>query len=96
MTAIINDNNLTNVVGAYSYKPDNVGEKVDQYQVRVDHWYYYHYTGGGYDQWLPIYITAVYEKTKVLWFTERFADVKYESGMTGSLPLDTGDIYYIA
>lgn len=91
---ILEDEQLLAAAGGYSEKPVNCGGEVDQYKVKAGNTYYYHYTGGGHDQWLVIYVTRVYEKDKVLWFTERFADVTYEGGMTGSLPLDTHQVYY--
>lgn len=85
---------LFKVTGASSQQPYNCGSKVDQYAVRVGRTYYYHYQGGGHDQWLIIYVTAVKEEPKhILWFTERFAYVTYTGGLTGKLPLDTGDVY---
>ena len=86
---------LSEVTGAFSEKPRNVGGEVDQYQVRAGYDYYYHYKGGGHDQWLIIRVLDVYEKRKILWFTERFARVLYESGAIGELPLDTHQVFYI-
>ena len=93
--AVLLDDELLAVAGGSSYKPANCGGEVDQYQVKENTRYYYHYTGGGHDQWIPICVLRVYEKPKIFWFTERFADVLYESGQTGSLPLDTHDVYYM-
>lgn len=82
--------------GSSLRKPSDVGNPVNQYAVMPGVKYYYHYTGGGHDAWLVIMVNAVYEKSKhILWFTERFAVVTYENGMTGELPLDTGDIFFI-
>ncbi len=91
----LRNKDLNAVTGGYSNKPNDCGGPADQYNVKVFNQYYYHYTGGGHDQWIVITIEAVYEKPKFLWTTERFAVVRYENGMQGELPLDTGDVYYI-
>lgn len=86
---------LEAVAGGAMQKPNDCGGNVDQYKVYANNYYYYHYTGGGHDTWLRIYVTGVFEESKgVLWFTERMAYVRYDNGMTGKLPLDTGDVYY--
>ena len=94
-TIILVNDDLLEVTGGSSVKPANCGGAVDQYAVRAGNRYYYHYTGGGHDQWIIILVTSVYEKAKFLWMTERFAVVSYENGMTGELPLDTVDVFYI-
>lgn len=91
---LIDDSDLCCISGGWTNKPLDLGKNVDQYKVKPGNVYYFHYTGGGHDQWLEIKIDKVYEKTKILWFTERFADVEYDSGLKGSLPLDTNDIFY--
>lgn len=91
----LKNKDLNSVTGGYSTKPYNCGAPANQYDVRIGNQYYYHYTGGGHDQWIVITIESVYEKPKFLWTTERFAVVTYENGMHGELPLDTGDVYYI-
>ncbi len=88
------DEELEIVTGGFSERPYDCGGEVDQYAVIPGNDYYYHYDGGGHDQWIDIHVVAVYEKTKVLWFTERFAVVRYATGMLGELPLDTNQIFY--
>ena len=85
---------LADVAGGAMEKPADCGRKMDQYEVHENFRYYYHYTGGGHDTWLHIYVNKIVEESKgILWFTERFAYVTYDNGMTGKLPLDTGDVY---
>ncbi len=91
----LTDTEISEIAGGYSEKPANCGGEVDQYQVRPGNEYYYHYKGGGHDQWLKIWVMSVYEKHTILWCTERFADVQYENGTQGSLPLDTHQVFYI-
>lgn len=91
----LTEEELIEVTGASSQKPANCGGEVNQYQVYEGNKYYYHYTGGGHDQWLIILVTRTYEKHKFLWCTERFAEVVYESGGHGELPLDTHQVFYI-
>lgn len=94
--AVIPEELLEKVAGGAAAQPADCGGKVDQYAVLPGEKYYYHYTGGGHDNWLIIRVDKVVEESKgILWFTERFAYVTYENGMTGKLPLDTGDVYYI-
>ena len=82
------------LTGAGAAKPAEAGGPVNQYKVTPGRTYYYHYVGGGHDNWLRVRVTKVEEVSKgVLWFTERFAHVVYETGMTGMLPLDTGCIF---
>ena len=92
--SIIPDERLMGVTGGAMLKPADCGRQADQYEVTPGHVYYYHYTGGGHEAWLHIRILRVAEESKgVLWFTERFAYVEYDNGLTGKLPLDTGDVF---
>ena len=59
MTIMLNDKMLTAVAGGSSKEPDNCGGLVDQYAVKAGCRYYYHYTGGGHDQWLIILVNSV-------------------------------------
>lgn len=93
---VIPEELLDQVGGGASYKPANCGNRVDQYAVKPGQNYYYHYTGGGHDNWLVIHVDDVREESKhILWFTERFAYVTYANGTTGKLPLDTEAVYAI-
>lgn len=92
---ILDEKTLAEISAGWTSKPTNVGPAVPYKNVRENTKYYYNYKGGGNDSWLIVYVLRKYEKRKILWIKEWFAEVRYESGLTGTLSLETNNMYII-
>lgn len=94
---LLNEFELENICGGG--KPSDVGGCVGQYDVKPGQEYYMHYTSGGYDQWIKIKITRVYEADNgwIFWHhcTIRTADyIVCGTGQPCSSPINKKNLIY--